>query len=75
MVHVGSGRMDMFDNLGRPIVTDDTKQMDVVLTRQASGFGMNVKTLDSGRTVVTVPARRRACSARADAPAESVRCR
>jgi hypothetical protein len=62
--------MDVYDTLGRPIAADGSEQYEVQLVRQAgSGFGMNVKTLDSGRTVVTVrgyaplwaPLHRKAC--------------
>jgi len=47
--------MDMFDAQGQPIATDKSKQIDVNLVRNpTTGYGMNVRTLDNGRTIITV---------------------
>jgi len=53
----------MFDAQGQPIATDKSKQIDVNLVRNpTTGYGMNVRTLDNGRTIITVRATAMGCA-------------
>lgn len=53
VVHVGSDKIEVYDEKGGPI--EKRKQsFEISLERKQSGFGMNIRTLEDGKTIVSV---------------------
>jgi len=56
VVHIGSDRVEVYDESGFAMGGGERKKqnLEVDLLRRNGGFGMNIKTLDNGKTLVSV---------------------